>query len=108
MSVSGGTLKEDLDNIYRHVQEEKVKQMESMVGKPEAQRIPLNELYIHPTYVEQLKLGQRIGRDEKRKLARKAKIKWDTYKILNWEYSRRVEQGLDPNTGKVIEEEETN
>lgn len=62
--------------------------------------IPITELKIDERAIKILKLDLHLQRSQRREIARKAKIEWKVYKVLEREVMRRARLGLNLSTGK--------
>lgn len=62
-------------------------------------------MYIEPATIKTLQLTTRNTREKRRELAKKNKVPWNVYRALQLEIIRRYRQGLNLNTGKHFEHE---
>lgn len=61
---------------------------------------PITKLNIDDKVIEALKLDKHMERGIRRKIARVAKVKWEVYKALEREVTRRRLNNLNINTGE--------
>ena len=70
--------------------------------------VPITEVKIDPIAIKALRLNVNMTRAQRREVARKSKVEWKVYKVLEREVMRRAKLGLNLSTGKKDEEGENN
>jgi hypothetical protein len=94
MKVTGVTMEKEKRNVL-------VKKFMNMTEVNTDINIPIN-------VIQDLRLAMPMPRQQRRKIARKANMDWDLYRLLEREVIKRLKAKVDLSTGKPIEKEEEN
>jgi len=80
-----------------------------ITNDPDAKNsVPITEIKIDERVIKSLRLDVSMTRAQRREIARKNKVNWKVYKVLEREIMRRFKLGLNLTTGKKDEEGENN